>query len=153
MSNQEIMNQKKMNSLSIKIIRKFFAEPESGYWQDRGTLPSFDEEKLFKSYEIYNSEWQNRLLLLWAHVQGIQLVVNDAATCTNCELALDENWKCCWSCSKAVCNNCYECAECIGGGDDDDPHWDLSQACGRCCHCGTDCGAYICRYCKRFDYD
>ena len=71
MSNQEIMNQKKMNSLSIKIIRKFFAEPESGYWQDRGTLPSFDEEKLFKSYEIYNSEANFRQFKIWCYLKII----------------------------------------------------------------------------------
>ena len=149
MSNQEIMNQKKMNSLSIKIIRKFFTEPESGYWQDPGTLPSFDEEKLFESYKIYNSEWQNRLLLLWVHVQGIQLVVNDAATCTNCELALDENWKCCSHCSDAVCNNCYECKACVECHGD----WDLDEEYERCCSCGAECGAYMCSYCKQSDYD
>ena len=147
MSNQEIMNQKKMNSLSIKIIRKFFTEPESEYWQDPGTLPSFDEEKLFESYKIYNSEWQNRLLLLWVHVQGIQLVVNDAATCTNCELALDENWKCCSHCSDAICNNCYECKECAECIRD----WDLSQGYERCCSCGAECGAYMCAPCKQFE--
>ena len=63
-------------------------------------------------------------------------ILGNAINCANCSNKLSIDWKVC-VCLNILCQTCIECSEC-------NKSYDLD----RCAACGTDCGAYMCRFCR-----